>query len=296
MTSPPELSKANAQEAPATSDATMAKERWLFLGSGLVLVGALLVALAREHHWGQPMLSLQLVRRHVGGLRPGQEVRISGLPVGQVTALELQPDASVLVRLRVERRYASLIGPKSAASQGQEGFVGDHFLEIRPDPQPAGKGSAHSGRRLRYEPPVQIAMLLRQLLVSQRDLQATLRNTRRLTATEVPLTLREMRRSLGGVGRLTASLERETIASGPELRASLRESRRSLAGVNQLTRTLQQESAATAPELRTSLRQLSRTGASAEQTLIEAQQLLKETRRLLRVLAGVFGVESEGRP
>lgn len=68
--------------SPEATDATAVKERWLFLGSALVLVGALLLALAREHHWGEPMLSLQLTSRHVGGLRPGQEVRISGLPVG----------------------------------------------------------------------------------------------------------------------------------------------------------------------------------------------------------------------
>jgi ABC-type transporter Mla subunit MlaD len=280
--------------SPEATAAMAAKERWLFLGSGLVLVSALLFALAREHHWGEPMVSLQLTSRHAGGLRLGQEVRISGLPVGQVTSLQLEPDARVRVRLKVAQRYASLIGPKSAASQGQEGIVGDHFLEISPDPQPAGKGSRLSGRSIRYEPPVALATLMQQLLSTQKDLQATLRNTRRLTATDLPETLREARRSLSGVSRLTGTLQQESVATGPELRASLRETRRSLGGVNQLTSTLQQETAATAPDLRASLRQLNRTGASAEQTSNEVQQLLKETQRLLRLLSGLFGVGAEG--
>lgn len=85
-------------------DPTQTRERWFFLGSGLVLVGALLVALAKEHHWGDPMVPLQLTSRHAGALRPGQEVRISGMPVGQVTAMQLQPDASVHVQPARARR------------------------------------------------------------------------------------------------------------------------------------------------------------------------------------------------
>lgn len=211
-----------------------------------------------------------------------------------MTSLQLEPDARVLVRLQVAKRYASLIGPKSAASQSQEGIVGDHFLEISPDPQPGGKGTDLSGRSIRYEQPVALSTLMQQLLSTQRDLQATLRNTRRLTATDLPETLREARRSLSGVSRLTNTLQNESVATGPELRASLRDVRRSLGGVNRLTGTLQKETAATAPELRASLQQLSRTGASAEQTSDEVQQLLKETRQLLRLLSGLFGVEAEG--
>jgi len=277
-------------------DTTQTSERWFFLGSGLVLVGALLVALAKEHHWGDPMVPLKLTSRHAGALRPGQEVRISGMPVGQVTSMQLQPDASVHVQLQVAKRYAALIGPKSAASQSQEGFVGDHFLEISPDPQPGGKGIDISGRSIRYEPPVAISTLMHQLLRTQRDLQATLSNTRQLTANDLPDTLREMRRSLSGVGRLTATLQNESISTGPELRASLRDTRQSLSRVNSLTSALQKETSATAPDLRASLQQLNRTGASAEETSNQMQQLLKETRRLMRLLSGLFGTEPGASP
>jgi len=109
-------------------DTAGGRERWLFLGSGLVLTAAVLVGLAREQHWGEQQVQLQLVSSNAGGLRAGQEVRISGMPVGKVRSLQLKPDASVAVQLQIEARYAPLIGPKSKASQGQEGFVGDHYL------------------------------------------------------------------------------------------------------------------------------------------------------------------------
>jgi phospholipid/cholesterol/gamma-HCH transport system substrate-binding protein len=225
------------------------RERWLFLGSGLLLSAAVLFGLAREQRWGEPMLQLRMLSANAGGLRAGQEVRISGLPVGQVRHLQLLPDARVAVELQVERRYASLIGPKSVASQNQEGLVGDHYLEISADPQPQGRVSSLNGRTIRYEPPIAVATLMQQLLQAQRELTTTLRNTSRLTATDLPQTLREARRSLDGVSDLATALQRE--------------------------------SAATAPDLREALRQLSRTGTSAEQTSIQAQQLIRQSQPLL---------------
>jgi phospholipid/cholesterol/gamma-HCH transport system substrate-binding protein len=286
------MTQVSESRGASPSASPSVREPWLFLASGLGLIVALLVALGREHHWGEAMVPLKLTSRHAGGLRAGQEVRISGLPVGRLTAVQLQPDASVFVRLQVVKRHAALIGPRSVASLGQEGFVGDHFLEISPDPQPAGKGSTLQGRSIRYEPPVAVATLMQQLLQTQQELQATLRNTHRLTASDLPQTLREVRRSLDDVSRLTATLERESAATGPELRTSLRDTRQSLSGVQGLTGTLQRETAATAPELRASLRQLGSTAASAERTSNQSQQLLLETRRLLKSLTGLFGSEA----
>jgi ABC-type transporter Mla subunit MlaD len=225
------------------------RDRWIFLGSGLLVITAVLVGLAREQHWGQPMVHLRLSGPTASGLKAGQEVRISGLPVGQVQSLELQPDASVAVRLQVASRYASLIGPRSVASQGQEGFVGDRFLEISADPQPGRPATDLNNRVIRYEPPVAIEVLMEQLVTTQQELQATLRNTHKLTGSDLPQTLQEARLSLNGI--------------------------------NNLARTLQRESVSTGPDLRQTLRQITRTGSSAEQTSAQAHQLLQVSQPLL---------------
>jgi phospholipid/cholesterol/gamma-HCH transport system substrate-binding protein len=163
--------------------------------------------------------------------------------------------------------------------------VGDRYLEISADPQPDRRSSNVSNRTIRYVPPIAIAAVLQQLVETQQELQATLRNTHRLTGTDLPQTLQEARRSLSGI--------------------------------NNLARTLQQESIATAPDLRQTLRQITRTGSSAEQTSTQAQKLLQisqpllirtlqdiqqlsqSSRRLLQNLLGVAGMgdpQSEAKP
>ncbi|MFM7313703.1 MAG: MlaD family protein, partial [Cyanobium sp.] len=232
------------------------RERWLFLASGAVLLLAVLWGLAREQRWGQPMASFTLSAADATGLKPGQEVRISGLPVGHLRSLQLGSDARVAMTVQVAQRYARLIGPASVVRQGQEGFVGDHYLEISPDPQPPGQGHNLQGQRLRYEPPLALASLLQQLVQTQRELQATLRNTSRLTASDLPQTLKEARLSLRGVSGLASTLQRESAATGPDLRATLR--------------------------------QISRTGSDAERTATEARQLLRVSQpALLRTLEDI---------
>jgi len=250
------------------------RERFLFLGSGLVVVIALVVASAREQGWGTRQVELRLRSTSADGLRAGQEVRISGLPVGQVRTLQLRPDARVDVLLTVQERHASLIGPRSIASLGQEGLVGDHFVVISADPQPGGKASAVNGRLLPYEQPLAINNLINRLAASQVELQRTLQNTNRLTAKDLPLTLREMRRGLAGIQTLTTTLDREAAATAPQLRAGI-------SGINRLSGTLDRETRATTPQLRQTLQQLNRTGDSAEQTAQEARQLLRQSQPLL---------------
>jgi phospholipid/cholesterol/gamma-HCH transport system substrate-binding protein len=221
---------------------TSPRERYLFLGSGLVLAVALVVGMAREQQWGTRWLPLHLISSNATGLRPGQEVRISGIPVGTVQTLELQANGQVKVRLRVQERHADLIGPKSVASLGQEGLVGDHFVVISSDPQQSSDTNRPVERSLPYEQPLAINNLMHRLIDTQTELQATLRNTTRLTERELPATLNTM---------------------------------------NKLATTLERETAATTPGLRQALQQLSSTGRSAEQTAQDAQQLLRLSQPLL---------------
>jgi phospholipid/cholesterol/gamma-HCH transport system substrate-binding protein len=255
------------------------RERWLFLGSALVLIIAVLIGLAREQRWGQPMVMFRMISSNATGLRPGQEVRISGQPVGQLRSLQLQPDASVAIQVEVAQRYAPLIGPSSVARQGQEGFVGDRYLEISPDPQIARKEKNPSGQRLRYEQPLELAPLLQQLVQTQKELQATLRNTTRLTANDVPQTLREARLSLKGVHSLASTLQRESAATAPDLRDTLRQINRAGSNVEKTSLEAQQLLRASQPEL--------------FRTLNDLQTLTNTSHQLLEKLLGLFGAEAD---
>lgn len=253
------------------------RDHWLFLGSALILTVAVVVGLSREQRWGESTIAYRLISRDATGLRIGQEVRISGLPVGQVHALQLRPDARVAVDVQISKRYASLVGPRSLARLAQEGFVGEHYLVITPDPQVAGPAHSLNGRQLTYEQPPELGQLLQQVVQIQKELQTTLRHTSRLTANDVPNTLAAARASLGGVQNLAASLQRESSTTGPELREALR----------QLSRTSR-----SAEETSTQAQLLLRsTQTTLIDTLRDIQNLTRTSQRLLQGLMGLAGAE-----
>ncbi len=95
MTPPPTLIQ---------SAVTDSSQRWLL---PLVMVGGLLLAaaLAGGIAWRRgaftPSAEIDAVIQNAAGLAPGTAVRLSGVRVGEVIALDLQPDLSVHLRLRI---------------------------------------------------------------------------------------------------------------------------------------------------------------------------------------------------
>jgi phospholipid/cholesterol/gamma-HCH transport system substrate-binding protein len=69
-----------------------------------------------------------------GGLRPGSQVRVAGIPVGTVTDIQLsgysEPDRAVEVRMRVPRDFQSQIRPDSAATLATAGLLGEAYVDI----------------------------------------------------------------------------------------------------------------------------------------------------------------------
>lgn len=90
---------------PRTGPFPKSRGRWLL---PLVLLGAALLtaALAGGIAWRRgvfaPVAQLYAIVDNAAGLAPGTMVRLSGVRVGEVQALDLQPDLSVRVVLRIE--------------------------------------------------------------------------------------------------------------------------------------------------------------------------------------------------
>lgn len=74
-----------------------------------------------------------------GGLRPGDEVRVAGMPVGEVTDSALEGQ-HVLVRFRVRREVP--LGADTGAAIKLSTLLGGRYLELRP----AGSGELPGGR------------------------------------------------------------------------------------------------------------------------------------------------------
>lgn len=214
------------------------RERLLFIASSLGLLVLLLIAIGREQQWGLRHVRVVLLASDVSGLESGEQVRIAGLPVGKVGSMQMQPSANVRVELLVDANQAHLIGPNSVANLGQDGFVGARYVSISPDPQPRGTTAAQSSRTIRYSEPVSISAMLKELNASQKELQATLRNTTALTAKDGAINgaLGELRDTVGSTGPLLRdslqsvradidAVSRQTVASEAELQRFLSDTR-----------------------------------------------------------------------
>ncbi|TFV59884.1 MCE family protein [Mycobacterium sp. PS03-16] len=65
-------------------------------------------------------------------LKPGQDVRIAGVPVGTVKSVSLQPDNTVDVAFDVNKRYQLYTSTRAVVRY--ENLVGDRYLEITSGP------------------------------------------------------------------------------------------------------------------------------------------------------------------
>jgi phospholipid/cholesterol/gamma-HCH transport system substrate-binding protein len=266
------LSSSRADGTPPRPDPA------LFLISGSLLLVALLVGLAREQHWGEPHFQVQLRAASADGLRPGMQVRLLGLPVGRLNSLAMQPDATVAVTLQIQERYRPLIGPGSHAYQGQDGFVGDHYVAITPRSQPSAGGPlAETPQTLPYEQPLDMRNLMIRLTETRLELNKTLENTNQLTAKDLPKALDEFRRTMVAINRLSTTLEGETKRTAPPLRQTLAQTAHTLGSVDSLSSTVEREATQTAPHLRRTIAQAERTLGSVNRLSSTVEREVKQT-------------------
>ena len=156
---------------------------------------------------GNTVHDYHLLLDDVSGLSSGQEIRLSGLPIGQVGSLTLQNDASVRVELNIDQSKAALVGERSRASLGLVGLIGDNYVSISPDPEGDG---LPAGSRLPFQPQPSVQDLIQQV-------QHTLENTTQLTASqgEINQGIIDLRATLRSTDELSQSLKREMPATSP---------------------------------------------------------------------------------
>lgn len=68
----------------------------------------------------------------VSGLKVGNNVRFSGINIGNVYDVELLTDTSVMVELVIRKKYQEFIKTDARASIGSDGLMGDKVLTISP--------------------------------------------------------------------------------------------------------------------------------------------------------------------
>ncbi|GFG74292.1 MCE family protein [Mycobacterium botniense] len=97
----------------------------------MLLVAAGLVVIFGEFRFG-PQYTYHAIFTDVTRLKPGQKVRIAGVPVGSVKRIKLNPNNSVDVTFGVDKRYTLYTSTRAAIRY--ENLVGDRYLEITSGP------------------------------------------------------------------------------------------------------------------------------------------------------------------
>jgi len=103
-------------------------------------VVAMLLVWGFSHFWStglfRPKYEILMFVPEAQGLHVGAPVRLDGMPVGNVSRVELardsmSPNRRLEVDLRIEKRFQNMIRQDSKASLVTEGLLGDRYVSIR---------------------------------------------------------------------------------------------------------------------------------------------------------------------
>ena len=97
----------------------------------MLLVAAMLVVVFGEFRFA-PERGYHATFTDASRLKPGQDVRIAGVPVGTVNEVKLNPDNTVDVAFDVDDRYQLYTSTRAVVRY--ENLVGDRYLEITSGP------------------------------------------------------------------------------------------------------------------------------------------------------------------
>ncbi|GGP24507.1 MlaD family protein [Silvimonas amylolytica] len=242
---------------------TDARFQWLgwrvgvFIAAGFLCFVALVVLLAIRQGYFTPKTRLSFVAESGNSMSTGMQVRFSGFKIGVVDRVALNDQAKVDVELLVENRYLKWVKPDSVALLQQDGFLGDHYIEIA-----GGTATAlpiQEGGKLVFAPAMglsEIAADLRQRTIPVID--------------SIHDTLEYLNDPKGDV--------RATVANLNQFSAELRDTRKTLDQV------LQHLDQVAAKDLPATLDQATQAARRADQVLAQADRAASEVATHLPVI------------
>jgi len=103
----------------------------IFVIIGLACVGYLTVKLGKMELLGDHYYNLNAKFNSATGLKPGSNVEIAGVRVGQVESISLEPVMKIaMVKMKIENGIE--LEDDSIASVKTSGLIGDKFIMITP--------------------------------------------------------------------------------------------------------------------------------------------------------------------
>ncbi len=115
----------------------------IFVILGLALFVSTIYFVGKQKNIFGNTFHLNAKFKTVSGLKVGNNVRFSGINIGNVYDVELLTDTSVMVELVIKKKYQEFIKTDAKASIGSDGLMGDKVLTISPGT--AGKSAVKNG-------------------------------------------------------------------------------------------------------------------------------------------------------
>lgn len=110
----------------------------LFVFIGLAVLAVLLLQFSRGTSLFRPTYNLYLVAKNVGGLKRNASVLMSGVQIGTVSDVELNPQGTnVTITLKIYQQYE--IHKDAEFRIDQSGFLGDQYVAVIPTKNEAEK-------------------------------------------------------------------------------------------------------------------------------------------------------------
>ena len=102
----------------------------MFVLIGLTLLVLTIYLVGKQKNLFGAVFHLRSQFKTVSGLKVGNNVRFSGINIGNVNGIELVSDTSVMVELVIRKKYQEFIKTDARASIGSDGLMGDKVLTI----------------------------------------------------------------------------------------------------------------------------------------------------------------------
>jgi phospholipid/cholesterol/gamma-HCH transport system substrate-binding protein len=104
----------------------------IFVILGLTLFVSTIYFVGKQKNIFGNTFHLRSQFKTVSGLKVGNNVRFSGINIGNVNDVELLTDTSVMVDMVIRKKYQEFIKTDARASIGSDGLMGDKVLTISP--------------------------------------------------------------------------------------------------------------------------------------------------------------------
>jgi phospholipid/cholesterol/gamma-HCH transport system substrate-binding protein len=199
------------QNSPAN---TVRLGLFMLLGVGFLL--AMLYLMGRQQSLFGHNLVVQADFRNVSGLLTGNSVRLGGITVGNVKAINLLNDSTVRVSMSLSKDAQGFVRSNAVAGIGTDGLVGNTIINLTAQAAPAP--AVQSGDVLRTKTPLAIDAMLGTLDISNKNLAVITQSLRQMTAKLDTSALwqllndkqlsAQVRQSLGHVAAASAQLRR----------------------------------------------------------------------------------------